>query len=242
MRVAARSRDEPRRRGHRPRLRAGAGGRRPANRARERAARDDHALHRARRRANRSRRTASAYRQGAGRRPDPRPALARQRQGVRARPAATARWAASQITEADEVEVADTGHGHRLHDHHAGAVLRPERDRAVRVRVGVARRRRRPISAARTSSASHIDGVPGRACGVQAVWKPTEERSADGVSNRLGRCRIRDRARASRRASPTGPAPARVVRGAHLLTTRTHWTSPSSPSSQTDVAPQLREG
>ena len=33
-------------------------------------------------------------------------------------------------------------HGHRLHDHHAGRVLRPGGDRAVRVRVGAARRGR----------------------------------------------------------------------------------------------------
>ena len=34
-------------------------------------------------------------------------------------------------------------HGHGLHDHHAGRVLRPDGDRAVRVRVGAARRRER---------------------------------------------------------------------------------------------------
>ena len=45
-------------------------------------------------------------------------------------------------------------HGHGLHDHHAGRVLRPDGDRAVRVRVGARSTAPAARSAARTSSAS----------------------------------------------------------------------------------------
>ena len=72
---------------------------------------------------------------------------------------------------------------HRLHDHHAGRVLRPDRDRAVRVRVGAARRfvgqPRRPghRRCCRTTNCTP-------ACGCGRCGSRPSERNAEGVSNR----------------------------------------------------------
>ena len=55
--------------------------------------------------------------------------------------AATARSTRSSSAEEHDVDLPHTGHDHELHDHHAGAVPGPDRDRAVRPGLRAARRR-----------------------------------------------------------------------------------------------------
>ena len=137
-------------------------------------------------------------------------------------------------SEADEVEVQRHRHRHRLHDRHPGAVLRPAGDRAVRRRVGPARRRRQRRSAARTSSTSRTTRC-GSACASKAVWRPEGERTRRRASQpRLGRRRRRHRRlRADRRARRL----AREDPGAHVLMAA----QPTSPSSATAQTPTVRQ-
>ena len=94
----------------------------------------------------------------------------------------------SRRGEADEVEVSDTRHGDELHDHHAGRVPRPDRDRAVRHASVLLDGTDVVLGRTRTSSASRTSEVR-IGLRVAAVWEPQGEaaptacRTAAGVAS-----------------------------------------------------------
>ena len=158
--------------------------------------------------------------------------LARQRQGVRARAAATTPWSACSSPRPTTSRWPTAARSARSR-HHAGAVLRPGGDRAVRAGVDPPRRhrladhrRRRPRRPESTAS--------GWACGCRRSGGRRSERNTDDMDNRWGGAWES----VIERWEPTGepdddPRPLAAVRVRPRQDSSDrlpHATSPSSPS------------